>query len=203
MKFCGECGARISGQLNTPDGQRRYECIACGTTHYENPRVIVSCIVCWDNRILLCRRSHEPARGRWAVPSGFLECGESLEECAVREMVEETGVIVDAASLDLYSITNMTALEQVAVAFRVSVTADPHPRPGPECLDVAFVSEAELATVDFAWRWSMGDSLERLFHEIRSGDFSIKLATVGSERGIGFKARRYGIHSISTDEIKA
>jgi ADP-ribose pyrophosphatase YjhB (NUDIX family) len=201
MKFCGECGVRLARQSYAQDAPRHYMCGACGTTHYENPRVVVSCIVCWNSKILICRRSQEPGRGQWAVPSGFLECGETLEECAVRETVEETGVIVEAGSLELYSVTNMTAIEQVAVAFRVTATADPHPSPGPECLEVAFMSEADLATIEFAWRRSMGDSLERLFREIRSGDFTIKLATQGSEQGIGFKSRRYKIRSVFGDEI--
>jgi ADP-ribose pyrophosphatase YjhB (NUDIX family) len=201
MKFCGECGVRISRQWDAQDERRHYKCVACGITLYENPRVIVSCIVCWNNKILVCRRSQEPARGQWAVPCGFLECGETLEECAVRETMEETGVLVEAGSLELYSITNMPAIEQVAVALRVTVTADPHPRPGAECLDVAFMSEADLATKEFAWRRSMGDSLERLFREMRSGDFSIKLATLGTDQGIGFKSRRYKIDSICSDNI--
>ena len=196
MNFCSACGVRIARQLDVHAGHRRYTCIGCGTTHYENPRVIVSCIVCWSNQILLCRRAQEPGRGRWAVPSGFLECGETLEECAVRETAEETGVILDAESIELYSVTNMTALEQVAVAFRIKVDTEPHPRAGPECLDVAFMSEADMATTDFAWRSSMGDSLERLFREIRSGEFSIKMATKGSSEGVGFKSRRYTIKSI-------
>jgi ADP-ribose pyrophosphatase YjhB (NUDIX family) len=196
MKFCGECGVRTAPQGDTYDAQMHYTCGACGITHYENPRIIVSCIVCWNNQILICRRSQEPARGRWVVPGGFLECGETLEECAAREVAEETGVVVEAGKLELYSITNMTLLRQVAVAFRVTVVAQPKPRPGPECLDVAFMSESDIGTTDFAWRRSMGDSLERLFREIRSGDFSIKLATIGSDQGIGFKARRYGIKSI-------
>jgi len=201
MKFCSECGSRIAVHGQMLEGQRRYACEACGTTHYANPRVIVSCIVCWNNGILICRRSQEPARGKWTVPAGFLECGETLEECAVRELAEETGVIVDPSTLDLYSITNMTALEQVAVAFRVTVTAEPHPRPGPECLDVAFMSETDIATTDFAWRRSMGDSLDRLFGEMGSGNFTIKLATLGSDDGTGFRSRRYGVRSISADEM--
>jgi ADP-ribose pyrophosphatase YjhB (NUDIX family) len=193
MKFCSECGARIARQGSAQGKQWHHTCVACGTTHYENPRVIVSCIVCWDNKILICRRAQEPGRGQWAVPSGYLECGETLEECAVRETMEETGVIVEAGGLELYSVTNMTAIEQVAVAFRVTVNADPHPQPGQECLEVAFMSEADLATTEFAWRRAMGDSLERLFREMRSGDFSIKVATLGSEQGVGFKSRRYRV----------
>jgi ADP-ribose pyrophosphatase YjhB (NUDIX family) len=202
MKFCGECGARFAHQQHAPDEQRRHTCTACGTTHYENPRVIVSCIVCWNNRILMCRRSQEPARGQWTVPSGYLECGETLQQCAVRETVEETGVIVDASRLELYSVTSMTAIQQVAIAFRVSVSvsADPHPHPGPECLDAAFKSEADLATMEFAWRRAMGDSLERLFGEMRSGDFTIKVATLGSDQGTGFKSRRYRVEPAGGDE---
>ena len=201
MKFCSECGVRITHQCTAQDEPRHYKCVACGVTHYENPRVIVSCIVCWNDKILVCRRSQEPARGQWAVPCGFLECGETLEECAVRETVEETGVVVAAGNLELYSITNMPTLQQVAVAFRATITSDPHPRPGPECLEVAFMSEADLGAREFAWRRSMGDSLERLFGEMRSGDFSIKLTTRGTDQGIGFKSRRYKIKSISNDII--
>jgi ADP-ribose pyrophosphatase len=135
------------------------------------------------------------------VPSGFLECGETLEECAVRETAEETGVIVQAGGLELYSIVNMTAIDQVGITFRTAVTADPRPRPGPECLDVAFMSEADLATIEFAWRRPMGDSLERLFREMRSQDFSIQLATLGSEQGVGFKARRYRVGSAHSEDI--
>jgi ADP-ribose pyrophosphatase YjhB (NUDIX family) len=200
MKFCSECGARIAREGDTHSGHRRHTCVVCGSTHYENPRVIVSCIVCWNNRILICQRAQEPARGRWAVPAGFLECGETLEECAVREMAEETGLVVDASSLELYSVTNMTALDQVAIAFRVTVTEEPHLEPGPECLDVAFMAEADIASTDFAWRRSMGDSLERLFREMRSGEFSIKLATLGSDDGSGFKSHRYDVGSICSDE---
>jgi ADP-ribose pyrophosphatase YjhB (NUDIX family) len=202
MKYCSECGERVVRVQDAHPGQRRYTCVACGTTHYENPRIVVSSIVCWRDKILLCRRSHEPGRGQWAVPAGFLECGETLEECAVRELAEETGAVLAAGSLELYSITNMPAIQQVAVAFRVTITAEPKLRPGPECLDVAFKAEADIATIDFAWRRSMGDSLELLFREMRSGNFSIKLATLGSDEGIGFKFHRYAIETVCSGEIK-
>ena len=94
----------------------------------------------------------------------------------------------------------MTAIQQVAVAFRVSIKTIPHPSPGPECLEAAFKSEADLATMEFAWRRAMGDSLERLFREVRSGHFSIKVATLGSDQGDGFTSRRYRIESACGNE---
>ena len=48
---------------------------------------------CTDgNRVLLIKRKNDPFRGKWALPGGFLESGESLEDCSRRELVEETGV---------------------------------------------------------------------------------------------------------------
>lgn len=47
-----------------------------------------------DGRVLLIRRGKEPLKGRWVVPGGTLELGETLEEALVREMAEETGLRV-------------------------------------------------------------------------------------------------------------
>jgi 8-oxo-dGTP diphosphatase len=47
-----------------------------------------------ENRVLLIKRGHEPALGFWSVPGGSVEAGESLEEAAAREVLEETGLAV-------------------------------------------------------------------------------------------------------------
>ena len=61
-------------------------------TNPENPCVGVGAIVVHEGRILLVKRAAEPGRGLWAIPGGRLKLGETLKECARREILEETGV---------------------------------------------------------------------------------------------------------------
>ena len=141
----------------------------------------------------MCRRSQEPAIGQWVLPGGFLECGETLEEGASRETLEETGVIVDPARLDLWGIVNVTAVDQIIVVFRVELSTLPTLRPGAECLDAAFLSEDETPEGGFAWRKLLGSVPDRFFNELRSRDFSISLITLGSSPGVGLSVRDYKV----------
>jgi ADP-ribose pyrophosphatase YjhB (NUDIX family) len=143
----------------------------------------------------MCRRAYEPGLGQWSPPSGFLECGESLEEGASRETFEETGLVIKPTDLELYAVVNMTAIEQVAISFRVELVSLPSLKTGLECLEVAFLSEEEISRKNLAWRESIGTTPRQLFGEIRSDRFSIQLISIGSGSGVGFKSRVYTIAS--------
>lgn len=197
MKYCSSCGAPVIRRLVAADGRERLVCTSCATTHYENPRVIVGCVACWRDTILLCRRGQDPAVGKWMIPSGFLECGETLEEGAARETLEETGVKINPADLELYTVANMTAIDQIAVSFRIQLTDLPIVRPGPECLEAAFVAESEIPLASLAWHDAMGSRPRRFFSELRSGAFTVQLMTVGAGHGAGFRSREYKIQSAS------
>jgi len=191
MKFCSDCGAALQPPGPIANGAKRFFCHGCGATHYHNPRVIVACIVYCDDRVLMCRRAEEPARGEWFVPTGFLECGETAQEAAARETREETGLRVDPPALELYSVINMTAIEQVCLVFRIGLDTRPPIAPGPECLEVAFMSEEEMQKHQIAWSFATGDSTVRFFQQLRSGNFCIHLASTGSESRPDFSAREY------------
>jgi ADP-ribose pyrophosphatase YjhB (NUDIX family) len=196
MKFCGFCGGETAPRQNEQDKRYRLVCGRCGAVHYQNPQIIVCCAVCLGDKVLMCRRALEPGLGLWAVPSGFLEVGESLEQGAVRETFEETGFVVNPESLDLCSVVNMTSIEQVAIMFRVILDAMPILTPGPECVEVAFMAAHEIPPDQFAWRSTMGDGPERFYRELRTGAFTIQLISLGAKDGAGFRSREYKIASI-------
>nr|WP_246050199.1 NUDIX hydrolase [Neolewinella litorea] len=98
MNFCSHCGSADLKKIVPPgDTHHRYVCGNCHTVHYQNPKVVTGCLPVWEDRVLLCRRAIEPAYGRWNIPSGYLENGESVVDGALREVREEAeaGVRVD------------------------------------------------------------------------------------------------------------
>jgi ADP-ribose pyrophosphatase YjhB (NUDIX family) len=198
MNYCSECGGKITLKWVEHEKRHRHSCTSCGRTHYQNPSVIVCCLIHRQGKLLMCRRAEYPARGQWTVPSGFLERGETLEEGAVRETFEETGVILDPVQLDLCSVINMHELNQIAVAFRAQLTVEPQITPGLECLEVAFVAEEEIPRDKFAWYAAMGTWPRQIFKEITSQDFTIQMITIGSPEGTGFRSREYPIGTGST-----
>jgi ADP-ribose pyrophosphatase YjhB (NUDIX family) len=111
----------------------------------------------------MCQRAHEPARGQWEVPSGYLERGETLEEGAARETYEETGVSLDPKRLALYSVLSLATIDQVAIAFHITLIDQPQIRCGNECLDVAFKAEWEITEDQVAWLSSATASAGRIF----------------------------------------
>ncbi len=66
---------------------------------FRNPTLTADGIVMVDGRIVLVRRGREPGKGRYALPGGFVEHGERAEECAVREVLEETGLRTEPLEL--------------------------------------------------------------------------------------------------------
>lgn len=62
----------------------------------DHPVVGVGAVVIREERVLLVRRGIDPSRGLWAVPGGRLELGETLQQGAEREILEETGIAIQA-----------------------------------------------------------------------------------------------------------
>jgi ADP-ribose pyrophosphatase YjhB (NUDIX family) len=74
-------------------------CRACGYVHYRNPAPAAGVLIVEEGAVLLVKRRHEPFKGLWSIPSGFIEYDEDVRATAVREAKEETGLAVEIDAL--------------------------------------------------------------------------------------------------------
>ena len=102
MKFCSQCGHEVVVTIPPGDNLPRFVCEACGTIHYQNPKLVVGCLAEWQGKILLCRRAIDPRKGYWTLPAGFMENGETIEQAALREAQEEALAEVEVLSPSLW-----------------------------------------------------------------------------------------------------
>ncbi len=137
--------------MQVPPGDHlpRAVCTACGHVHYENPKLVVGCVPEWEGRILLCRRAIEPRRGFWTLPAGFMEKGETLQEAAARETLEEAEATVTVGTL--LAIVSVLHVAQVHVLFRARLDK-PVYGAGAESLEVRLFDEAEIPWPEMAFR---------------------------------------------------
>lgn len=193
MNFCSACGQPVALQQLTTDSRPRYVCAACQTIHYENPRVVVGCFAHWQDRVVFCRRAEEPGAGLWMIPSGYLEHGETLQAGAVRETLEEAGLRIDPARLDLYAVWSLPPLGQVGVSFRVELSEPPSLRAGSECNAVALWSVDEVPFDYLAWGSTAIGAIRLFFEQLARHDFGIHLRELGADGTAASGRRAYRI----------
>ncbi|MFN3242373.1 MAG: NUDIX hydrolase [Planctomycetota bacterium] len=168
MKFCSDCGGALVDRVPPGDDRTRRWCDACEKAHYQNPLVVVGCLVARGDEILLCRRAIEPAHGKWTVPAGFLELGETLAAGAARETFEEAGARVEIVAP--HSLLDLTHIGQHYAMFRARLTS-PEIEAGVESLECAFFPlddlpwrELAFPAVHFALRLLLDDRAAATTH---------------------------------------
>ena len=175
MKFCSHCGSdRVSLGIPQGDHVPRYVCAACGTVHYQNPKVVVGCLPEWEDEVLLCRRAIEPRQGLWTLPAGFLENNETLHAGAARETLEEARARVEVGAL--YTMISLPQISQVYVIFRARLV-DLDFGPGPESLDVRLFREEQIPWEELAFR-TIGRTLRNYFLDRKQGAFPTRVSTL-------------------------
>ena len=148
MKHCTECGGELVDRVPAGDDRRRRVCSACEHVHYQNPLVVVGCLVEHGDRVLLCRRAIEPARGRWTIPAGFLELGETMAAGAARETREEACARVEIVAP--HSHLELTHIGQLHMTFRARLVGDSF-APGIESLECGLFAEADVPWAEMAF----------------------------------------------------
>jgi ADP-ribose pyrophosphatase YjhB (NUDIX family)/GNAT superfamily N-acetyltransferase len=100
-------------------GRVREICPECGFILYRNPVPGVGVLVEIEGRILLVQRGQAPFQGWWALPAGYIEADESVEDAAVRECREETGLEVEPLELfGVYSFPEGPVQSGIIIFFR-------------------------------------------------------------------------------------
>jgi ADP-ribose pyrophosphatase YjhB (NUDIX family) len=148
-RFCSVCSQPVTRRVPPGDNRERDCCTHCGAIHYVNPRPVVGAIPVWHERVLLCRRAIEPRYGKWTLPAGFMEVGETTGEGAIRETLEEAGARV--ALGPLFSMLDVPHVEQVHLFFRAQLL-DLDFAAGEESLEVRLFGESEIPWSELAFR---------------------------------------------------
>ncbi|XP_028066783.1 nudix hydrolase 23, chloroplastic [Camellia sinensis] len=137
INFCQLCGGPTKHEI--PDGEEKMRpiCTLCGRIAYENPKMVVGCLIEHDNKILLCKRKIQPSYGLWTLPAGYMELGESAAEGAIRETWEEANAEVEVMSP--FAQLDIPLIGQTYVIFLAKLKR-PHFSPGPESSDCRLFS---------------------------------------------------------------
>jgi len=186
MAFCTRCGQPLTRLWHDDDARERDVCMSCHSIHYENPKVLVACMIYWNSKIILCRRAIDPARGYWYPPTGFVESGETLEEAACRELHEEVGLHLAPSRMALYGVVSLPHINQIYVAYRAALTTEPILKPGKEVSEAGLFTEDELPLRQLAFNDMVVGSLRRFFLRLRTGHFPVQSETLRPEDVDGF-----------------
>ncbi|MDY6948806.1 MAG: NUDIX hydrolase [Pseudomonadota bacterium] len=165
MKFCSNCAQPVSLSVPAGDHLPRFVCAGCGTIHYENPRIIAGCVIEHEGKILLCKRAIEPRHGFWTIPAGFMENGESVQQAAAREAMEEALANVRIGTL--LAVVNVLRAHQVHIMFRATL-AEPSFGIGPESLESQLYAEEQIPWPQLAFL-SVEFALRRYLEDRRLG----------------------------------
>lgn len=129
---------------------------------FKTPLLTVDCVILNDSSLVLIKRAHEPYKNWFALPGGFVDIGETLEEACCREVKEETGIEIFSSDLKLigaYSNPKRdTRHHVVSIAF-LSHTSVANLEAGDDALSVELVSDWEGIDIAFDHKNIIKDAL--------------------------------------------
>jgi ADP-ribose pyrophosphatase YjhB (NUDIX family) len=170
IKYCKDCSAAVVYRVpDDGDTKLRAVCPACHTVHYENPLNVVGTVPHWGDKVLLCKRNIEPRFGKWTLPAGFMELGESTADGAARETVEEAGAQFEMQ--ELFSVMSVIHVGQVHLYYRARLLSEVFD-PGFETIEARLFTEAEIPWEEIAFR-TVSQTLKYYFADRRAGTYGV------------------------------
>ena len=171
IKHCRDCGSPVVYRLpDDGDTRQRAVCTVCQTIHYENPLNVVGTVPVWGasgEKVLLCKRNIEPRMGKWTLPAGFMELGETTAQGAARETDEEAGAHIELG--DLFTLMNVARVGQVHLYYHARLLNDRF-NPGPETQEARLFAEDQIPWDEIAFR-TVRETLLHYFADRRAGRF--------------------------------
>ncbi|HNX90890.1 MAG TPA: NUDIX hydrolase [Candidatus Omnitrophota bacterium] len=131
FEYCPFCAVELKPAVI--ENRERLKCGKCGWVDYKNPLPAVAVFVTDSaNRLLLVKRAFAPYKGAWSIPGGFVEMGETIEQAALRELAEETGLSGTAGDFvgahidhnDVYGSVMIVGVEVFADKFDLTAGDD-------------------------------------------------------------------------------
>jgi 8-oxo-dGTP diphosphatase len=150
-RFCPRCGK--AAEVDYP---RSISCPHCGYGAYYNPKPVAAAIpVTPAGDIVLLRRGFDPGKNLWTFPGGFVDLGETVEEAARREAVEE--IRAEVALGDLVGVYSRAEERVVLIVFAARIADEPQTT--PEALQVEAFAPDEIPWQELAF-WSTTNALK-------------------------------------------
>lgn len=138
FSYCPMCGSPLV--ISEIAGQLRPRCFICNFIHFNDPKVAVGVIATKNGLILLQKRKHNPGKGKWSFPAGYVDAGEKVEQAALREVLDET--LVNVSLEGLVGVYSDAGSPLIFIVYWGVVTGG-EPAPGEESLEVGlFPAEA-------------------------------------------------------------
>lgn len=181
VRFCQWCGGQTKHGIPDDEEKLRAICTVCGKITYQNPKMVVGCLIHHDDKILLCKRKIEPSYGLWTLPAGYMEIGESAVDGAIRETLEEANAEVEVTSP--FAQLDIPLIGQTYIIFRGKLKK-PHFSPGPESIECRLFSLDDIPFESLAFS-SMLVTLKLYVEDVKAGRVSFHYGTINKRPGTG------------------
>ena len=162
LNHCTNCGGPLALGPVAGEERHRLSCARCGHIAYVNPRLVTTTLpITESGELILIRRGIEPGRGLWAQPGGFLEVDETPSEGAVRETLEETGLVV--APGEIVGLYARLEAAVVVLVYEARIVGGEQ-RTSPEATEIRAFAPGAIPWPDIAFKttwWALVDWLAK------------------------------------------
>ncbi|XP_022634769.1 nudix hydrolase 23, chloroplastic isoform X2 [Vigna radiata var. radiata] len=174
INFCQWCGGSTKNDIPEGEEKLRAICTVCGKIAYQNPKMVVGCLVEHDNKVLLCKRNIQPSHGLWRVGCGWCHKrnkGGSKCRCGSNFTICPTG----------YSFNWPKCLRQIYLIFLAKLKK-PHFSPGPEssACQLFPLDDIPFNSLSFS---SMVVTLSLYVEDIKTGKLKFHYGTINKRPG--------------------